>query len=136
LPGPGPSFKPPSPKRWSRGHLVGGDPHESKRSAGCEIGRKYGDTLIGTLRSSYGARFATGCTDKEKLGEAFAKLDERSLFRLVRNRGVAERRRMEDRDGTVHKIIGDINAARAKKKSDANSAAAIGVTPYLAALEN
>jgi hypothetical protein len=50
-----------------------------------EIGRKYGDTLIGTLRSSYGTRFATGCTDKEKLGDALAKLDELSLFRLVRD---------------------------------------------------
>ena len=31
---------------------------------------------------------------------------------------------MADRDSTVRKIIGDINAARAKKKSDTNSAAA------------
>jgi hypothetical protein len=31
---------------------------------------------------------------------------------------------MGDRDSTVRKIIGDINAARAKKKSDDNSAAA------------
>ena len=50
-----------------------------------EICRKYGDTLIGVLRSSYGSRFAIGCTDNEKLGEALAKLDERSLFKLVRD---------------------------------------------------
>jgi hypothetical protein len=50
-----------------------------------ELGRKYGDTLIGTLRSSYGNRFATGCTDNEKLSEALAKLDEPSLFKLVRD---------------------------------------------------
>jgi hypothetical protein len=50
-----------------------------------EIGRKYGDTLIGTLRSSYGSRFARGCTDNEKLSEALAKLDEPSLFKLVRD---------------------------------------------------
>lgn len=50
-----------------------------------EIGRKYGDTLIGTLRSSYGRRFASGCTDNEKLSEALAKLDQRSLFKLVRD---------------------------------------------------
>jgi hypothetical protein len=50
-----------------------------------EIGRKYGDVLIGTLRISYGGRFATGCTDNEKLSEALAKLDEPSLFKLVRD---------------------------------------------------
>jgi hypothetical protein len=35
-----------------------------------EIGRKYGDTLIGTLRTSYGGRFAPGCSDNEKLSES------------------------------------------------------------------
>jgi hypothetical protein len=50
-----------------------------------EIGRKYGDTLIGTLRSSYGSRFARGCTENEKLSDALAKLDEPSLFKLVRD---------------------------------------------------
>jgi hypothetical protein len=50
-----------------------------------EISRKYGDTLIGTLRISYGSRFARGCTDNEKLSEAVAKLDEPSLFKLVRD---------------------------------------------------
>jgi hypothetical protein len=48
-----------------------------------DISRKYGDTLIGTLRTSYGRRFAAGCTDSDKLSEVLAKLDERSLFRLV-----------------------------------------------------
>jgi hypothetical protein len=50
-----------------------------------EIGRKYGDTLIGTLRTSYGGRFAPGCSDNEKLSEALPKLDETSLFKLVRD---------------------------------------------------
>jgi hypothetical protein len=50
-----------------------------------EIGRKYGDTLIGTLRTSYGSGFARGCTDNEKLSEALSKLDESSLFKLVRD---------------------------------------------------
>jgi len=49
------------------------------------IGRKYGGTLIGTLRSTYGKRFATDCADNEKLSEALAKLDEPSLFKLVRD---------------------------------------------------
>jgi hypothetical protein len=35
-----------------------------------EIGRKYGDILIGTLRTSYGGGFARGCSDNEKLSEA------------------------------------------------------------------
>jgi hypothetical protein len=55
------------------------------RDTGGEISRKHGDTLIGTLRASYGGRFAKGCTDGEKLNEAFAKLDEPSLFKLVRD---------------------------------------------------
>jgi len=50
-----------------------------------DISRKYGDTLIGTLRTSYGRRFAKGCADSDKLSEVLAKLDERSLFRLVRD---------------------------------------------------
>jgi hypothetical protein len=50
-----------------------------------EISRKHGDTPIGTLRISYGSRFDKGCADSEKLNEVLAKLDEPSLFRLVRD---------------------------------------------------
>ena len=50
-----------------------------------EIGRKHGDALIRTLRISYGNRFAKGCADDEKLSEVLAKLDEPSLFKLVRD---------------------------------------------------
>jgi hypothetical protein len=50
-----------------------------------EISRKHGDTLIATLRTSYGSRFAQGCPDSEKLSEALAKLDGPSLFKLVRD---------------------------------------------------
>jgi hypothetical protein len=50
-----------------------------------EISRKHGDTLIGTLRTSYGSRFGKGCADNEKLSDALAKLDEPSLFKLVRD---------------------------------------------------
>jgi hypothetical protein len=50
-----------------------------------EISRKYGDTLIGTLRISYGSRFARDYTDDEKLSEVLAKLDGPSLFKLVRD---------------------------------------------------
>jgi hypothetical protein len=55
------------------------------RDSGGEISRKYGHTLIGTLRTSYGSRFAKGCTDDEKLSEVLTKLDEPSLFKLVRD---------------------------------------------------
>ena len=55
------------------------------RDKGDEVSRKHGDTLIGTLRSSYGRRFAEGCTDGEKLSEALAKLDGQSLSKLVRD---------------------------------------------------
>ena len=50
-----------------------------------EISLQHGDTLIGTLRSSYGSRFAKDCTDDEKLSEVLAKLDELSLLKLVRD---------------------------------------------------
>ena len=48
-----------------------------------EISRKYGNTLIGTLRISYGSEFAKGCASDEKLSDVLAKLDERSLSKLV-----------------------------------------------------
>jgi hypothetical protein len=55
------------------------------RDRGAEISRKHGHTLIGTLRTSYGSRFAKGCTDDEKLSDVLAKLDEPSLAKLVRD---------------------------------------------------
>jgi hypothetical protein len=57
----------------------------SYRDMGGEISRRHGDTLIGTLRISYGSRFAKGCADDEKLCDVLAKLDEPSLFKLVRD---------------------------------------------------
>jgi hypothetical protein len=50
-----------------------------------EISIKYGDMPISALRTSYGNRFAKGCTDHERLSEVLAKLDEPSLFKLVRD---------------------------------------------------
>jgi hypothetical protein len=38
-----------------------------------EIGRKHGNTLIGTLRISYGSEFAKGCASDEKLSDVLAK---------------------------------------------------------------
>jgi hypothetical protein len=37
------------------------------------------------MRASYGSQFARGCADNEKLSEALPKLDEPSLFKLVRD---------------------------------------------------
>jgi hypothetical protein len=71
----------PGPRISVRELSMAADAHY--RDKGGEIGRKHGDTLIGTLRSSYGNRFAKGCTDSEKLSEALAKLDGPSLFKLV-----------------------------------------------------
>jgi len=50
-----------------------------------EISRKHGNTLIGTLRISYGSGFAKDSANDEKLSDVLAKLDERSLSKLVRD---------------------------------------------------
>jgi hypothetical protein len=44
-----------------------------------EISRKHGDTIIRTLRMTYGPGFAEGCRDDEKLSGVLHKLDETSL---------------------------------------------------------
>ena len=46
-----------------------------------------GNTLIRTLRKSYGADFAKGCDDNEKLSDVLDGLDERSLSSLIRDYG-------------------------------------------------
>jgi hypothetical protein len=48
-----------------------------------EISRKHGNTLIRTLRITYGPGFAPGCADNAKLSDCLAKLDEPSLTRVV-----------------------------------------------------
>jgi hypothetical protein len=50
-----------------------------------EISRKHGNTLIRTLRKTYGQAFATGCADDETLNDVLHKLDEPSLNHLVRD---------------------------------------------------
>ena len=50
-----------------------------------EISRKHGDTLIRTLRRTYGPGFAAGCTDDAKLSDVLSKLDETSLGHLFRD---------------------------------------------------
>jgi hypothetical protein len=48
-----------------------------------EMNRKHGNTLIRTLRMTYGSGFAPGCDDDAKLSEVLPKLDETSLRNLI-----------------------------------------------------
>jgi hypothetical protein len=50
-----------------------------------EISRKHGNTQIGTLRKHYGAGFAAGFKDSDKLSDVLAKMDEPSLSKLIRD---------------------------------------------------
>jgi hypothetical protein len=50
------------------------------------VARKHGDTLIRTLRKTYGDHFAESCRDDEKLGEVLHKMDEPSLGKLLHDR--------------------------------------------------
>jgi hypothetical protein len=56
---------------------------ERHRDKNGQISRKHGNTLIRTLRKDYGASFATGCSDDEKLSDVLRELDEPSLSKLV-----------------------------------------------------
>jgi hypothetical protein len=50
-----------------------------------EISRKHGNTLIRTLRNTYGPGFAAGCADNAKLSDVLSKLDETSVSHLIRD---------------------------------------------------
>jgi hypothetical protein len=54
------------------------------RGRNLELSRKYGNTLIGPLRKTYGS-FAPHCADDERLGDVLHKLDEASLSQLIRD---------------------------------------------------
>jgi hypothetical protein len=58
---------------------------ERHRDKNGEISRKHGNTLIGTLRKPYGADFAKGCAESERLSDVLHKMDEPSLRKLVRD---------------------------------------------------
>ncbi len=53
------------------------------RDANGEISRKHGNTLVSTLRETYGPSFAKGIDGHVKLSEALRTLDEPSLTKLV-----------------------------------------------------
>lgn len=48
-----------------------------------EISKKHGNTLISTLRKTYGANFASGFDGNQKLSDVLHALDEPSLRKLV-----------------------------------------------------
>ena len=48
-----------------------------------EISKKHGNTLISTLRQTYGAGFAQGRSGGEKLKDVLHDLDEPSLTHLI-----------------------------------------------------
>jgi hypothetical protein len=51
-----------------------------------EISRKHGNTLIRTLRETYGPGFAPGCDPNAKLSDCLHQIDEQSLSQLVHDR--------------------------------------------------
>jgi hypothetical protein len=85
--GPNSRFPPlnerPGPHLFSQG-VTNCDRHPAPRQDG-EISRKHGNTLIRTLRKTYGSDFAKGCADDEKLSDILATLDEQTLSRLIRD---------------------------------------------------
>jgi hypothetical protein len=58
------------------------DRHRDKNG---EISRKHGNTLISTLRQTYGEDFAAGIPGHSNLSEALHRLDAPSLSKLVRD---------------------------------------------------
>ena len=59
--------------------------HGRHRDKNGEVSKKHGNTLIRTLRQTYGSHFAPGCDDSDKLSDVLHKLDEPSLAQLVRD---------------------------------------------------
>jgi hypothetical protein len=50
-----------------------------------EISRKHGNTLVSTLRQTYGKNFAPGIDGNVKLSSVLRRLDEPSLSQLARD---------------------------------------------------
>lgn len=64
-------------------HRVGLDGRHRDKNG--EISRKHGNTLISTLRMTYGDSFAAGEPGTAKLGEVLERLDEPSLSQLIKD---------------------------------------------------
>jgi hypothetical protein len=63
------------------------------RGRNVELSRKYGDTLIGSLRKAYGS-FAPHCADYERLSDVLHKLDTASLSQLIRDHAAGKLERI------------------------------------------
>jgi hypothetical protein len=63
-----------------------------------EIAKKHGNALIGTLRKIYGAGFAPGCGENEKLSDVLKRITDHSLSQLVHDHQTGEL------DGKITKI--------------------------------
>lgn len=50
-----------------------------------ELSKKHGNTLVRTLRKSYGEDFAKGFSETTKLSDVLQTLDEPSLSKLVKD---------------------------------------------------
>lgn len=50
-----------------------------------EISLSIGNTLIRTLRKAYGAQFAVGCRDEEKVRDVLHQMDEPSRSTLIQD---------------------------------------------------
>lgn len=57
--------------------------HGRHRNRDGEISRKHGDTHVATLRRIYGASFAKGFADDDRLSDVLETLDEPSLSKMV-----------------------------------------------------
>ncbi len=55
-----------------------------------EIGRKHGNTLVGTLRVVYGPNFAAPYLPTAKLSDVLHDMDEPSLSKLVHDHHVGQ----------------------------------------------
>jgi len=58
-------------------------PDSRYRDEDGRIAKKHGNTLIGTLRQTYGPRFAHAFADDQKLGDVLDRVDEESLSQLL-----------------------------------------------------
>ncbi|MGB6491873.1 MAG: hypothetical protein WBF10_10545 [Methylovirgula sp.] len=65
-------------------------PDHRHRDKNGEISKKHGNTLMRTLRKTYGPRFAPGFADDAKLADVLATLDDHSLSQLILDHRVGE----------------------------------------------
>jgi len=64
--------------------MQGNSAHDRRRDKDGPIAKQHGDTLIRTLRQTYGPGFAPDCDPDAKLSDCLETLDEPSLSQLVR----------------------------------------------------